>query len=450
MDNRNQKTPYAIIWHRNDLRLDDNPAVDSAVRTGQPVCAVYVLDPNLFATTDYGFRRMGARRLQFLLDSLADLKQHYQELGHDLYIATNDVATAFGELLAKLPMHSLHYCMAKTTYERRDECALRAVLPNELTLVPSRGDTLLNIERDVFEKNVPTRTFTRFRKAVEKSLNLRDPVNAPIELNSHPLDCSVPVKASHYGYQRNESDIRSPIRELEPGESGARRQLDRYLWQTEAVTHYKETRNGMLNWEESSRLSPYLAHGCLSPIRAVEQLMLFEERRVQNESTYWLFFELLWREYFHVLALHFGDKLFYRSGTHDVYKNWRRTRRVFDAWCEGRTGRPIVDANMRELNATGYMSNRGRQLVASYLAKELGIDWRLGAEWFEHHLIDYDPCVNWGNWQYQAGVGVDTRDRRFNLVSQSERYDPDCVYVRRWLNDAAAYTNAELFRLNGG
>ena len=87
---------------------------------------------------------------------------------------------------------------------------------------------------------------------------------------------------------------------------------------------------------------------------------------------------------------------------------------------------------MNELKATGYMSNRGR-LAASYLAKELGVDWRLGAEWFEHHLIDYDPCVNWGNWQYQAGVGVDTRDRRFNLVSQSERYDPDCVYVRRWL-----------------
>ena len=113
----NQDKPHAIIWHRHDLRLDDNPAIASAVKTGFPICAVYVLDPKVLDTTKYGFRRMGARRLQFLLDSLADLRHRYQQLGHDLYIATKDVQTTIGELLSSISVHSLLYCMAKTTYE---------------------------------------------------------------------------------------------------------------------------------------------------------------------------------------------------------------------------------------------------------------------------------------------------------------------------------------------
>ncbi|NJK88605.1 MAG: DASH family cryptochrome, partial [Myxococcales bacterium] len=228
------------------------------------------------------------------------------------------------------------------------------------------------------------------------------------------------------------------VMRFEGGETVGLARLREYLWSTDALRHYKETRNGVLEANESSKFSAWLGLGCVSARRIYAEVKRYESERVQNESTYWLIFELLWRDYFKFLALREGARAFMLSGISRRVLSWKGDEAAFDRWAQGQTGYPFVDAFMRELSATGFMSNRGRQNVASFLAKTLGIDWRWGAAHFEAELIDYDAASNWGNWQYVAGVGTDPRDRIFNVVKQGRDYDPDGVFVRRWVPELAS------------
>jgi deoxyribodipyrimidine photo-lyase len=185
--------------------------------------------------------------------------------------------------------------------------------------------------------------------------------------------------------------------------------------------------------------------GCLSPRYIYWQVQEYEATRLKNDSTYWLIFELLWRDYFRFICAKHGTRIFRPSGLRGVTIDWKHDRDRFELWCEGKTGFPLVDANMREIAATGFMSNRGRQNVASFLTKNLGIDWRWGAEWFESLLIDYDVCSNWGNWNYTAGVGNDARGFRFfNITKQAKDYDPQGEYVKHWLPELANLSAAKV------
>jgi deoxyribodipyrimidine photo-lyase len=165
--------------------------------------------------------------------------------------------------------------------------------------------------------------------------------------------------------------------------------------------------------------------------------MRYEEQEGANDSTYWLFFELLWREYFHWYLVKHQARLFAFSGVKQIPPPTSFNQARFTRWCEGMTDYPIVNACMAQLNQTGYMSNRGRQIVASCLVHELALDWRYGAAYFEQQLIDYDVASNWGNWQYLAGVGADPRGhRRFDLHKQTEIYDPQGTFRQKWLSIA--------------
>ncbi|HEY0111417.1 MAG TPA: FAD-binding domain-containing protein, partial [Fibrella sp.] len=170
----------------------------------------------------------------------------------------------------------------------------------------------------------------------------------------------------------------------------------------------------------------------------------YERERIANDSTYWLIFELVWRDFFRFVALRVGSRLFKPSGIkHNLQKQWHHDHDLFQRWATGQTGIPFIDANMRELNASGFMSNRGRQNAGSFLVNDLGIDWTWGAAYFESLLIDYDPCSNWGNWNYIAGVGNDPRQgnsgqpRYFAIYSQATRYDEQGAYVKHWLPELA-------------
>jgi len=221
---------------------------------------------------------------------------------------------------------------------------------------------------------------------------------------------------------------------FEGGETTGLQRLQHYLWDTDCLKNYKQTRNGMVGADYSSKLSPWLALGCLSPRRVYETVQAYEQTRFKNDSTYWLVFELLWRDYFRFICAKHGDRVFYPSGLRGLNVAWRQDWQQFERWRRGLTGFPLVDANMRELAASGFMSNRGRQNVASFLTKNLGLDWRMGAEWFESQLVDYDVCSNYGNWNYTAGVGNDARGfRYFNILKQARDYDPAGIYVKHWL-----------------
>ncbi|CAL8141371.1 unnamed protein product [Orchesella dallaii] len=223
------------------------------------------------------------------------------------------------------------------------------------------------------------------------------------------------------------------------GETHALSRLQSYLWSTRAVEKYKTTRNGLLGSEYSTKFSPWLAFGCISPRRIFFELRKYENERVKNDSTYWVIFELLWRDYFRFIAAKYGKCLFYSGGIKKIRYKWEEDMAKFRKWADGQTGVPFVDANMRELLETGWMSNRGRQNVASFLTKDLKLDWRLGAEWFEYLLVDYDVCSNYGNWNYSAGIGNDPReDRKFNMIKQAMDYDSDGSFARIWVPELSS------------
>ena len=223
------------------------------------------------------------------------------------------------------------------------------------------------------------------------------------------------------------------------GETEALKRLKYYLWDTDLIKKYEETRNGLVGGDYSSKFSAYLAQGCLSPKQIYFELKKYEAERGANTSTYWLFFELLWRDFFRLMGKKYGGKIFKEGGLiNKPDPKWQTDERLFNIWKDGETGIPFIDANMRELKLTGFMSNRGRQNVASFLVKDLNINWLMGAQWFESQLVDYDPCSNYCNWLYTAGVGNDPRDNRyFNILSQAQRYDAKGDFVKLWLPELA-------------
>jgi deoxyribodipyrimidine photo-lyase len=193
-----------------------------------------------------------------------------------------------------------------------------------------------------------------------------------------------------------------------------------------------------MGWSTSTKFSPWLANGSISPRFLLQALRNYEHENGGNDSTYWIYFELLWREYFQWYADHFQQRLFSFKGTNSRKPLTSFYPQRFKQWVNGTTPWAIVNACMKELQHTGYLSNRGRQLVASCLVNELALDWRCGAAYFEQQLLDYDVGSNWGNWQYIAGVGPDPRGgRHFNLAKQAQIYDPQGDYRQQWLGDSA-------------
>jgi deoxyribodipyrimidine photo-lyase len=208
---------------------------------------------------------------------------------------------------------------------------------------------------------------------------------------------------------------------------------------TDAASAYKNTRNNLTGENFSTGFSPWLAQGCVSPLQIFEQLSQYEAAKGANESTGWILFELMWREFFRWHADHHGAALFAFTGITGQRPLTTFYRERFLKWREGATPWPIVNACMNELKETGWLSNRGRQLVASCLVNELGLDWRCGAGYFEEQLVDYDVSSNWGNWQYIAGVGSDPRGgRHFNLEKQAETWDSQGIYQQKWAGKTAS------------
>jgi len=234
------------------------------------------------------------------------------------------------------------------------------------------------------------------------------------------------------GFEKIEQPIHTAF-PFKGGENSALKRLNNYLWGTKNLSYYKKTRNGLLGTNYSSKLSAWLANGSISAKTIYHEIKKYEKEVVKNQSTYWLIFELIWRDYFRYISLKHKNSIFKIDGILTKEYEWDTNIGLVEKWINGQTGKPFVDANMIELQQTGWMSNRGRQNVASFFAKELQLDWRIGAAYFEALLIDYDVHSNYGNWMYVAGVGNDPRDRKFNVELQAERYDPNGKYQRLWL-----------------
>jgi deoxyribodipyrimidine photo-lyase len=391
---------------------------------------LYCLDPRQFGTTSFGFAKTGVWRSQFLEQSLRDLRHSLEKLGASLVVRQGFPEVVIPELVRQYQVSDIYYYQEVTAEEVRVEQKLRQALPAEVSIHTYWGSTLLHPEDLPFSIAKLPELFTEFRKQVEKYAKVRTLFPTPSQLPPLPSDLQM-GEIPNLG--QASPDPRA-VMVFQGGETAGLQRLEDYFWRRDRLKTYKQTRNGMLGADYSSKFSPWLALGCLSPRYVYWSVKRYEQERVANDSTYWLIFELLWRDYFRFICAKHGSKVFQPAGLQGIAIPWRRDWEWFEAWRSGRTGYPLVDANMRELALTGFMSNRGRQNVASFLTKNLGIDWRMGAEWFESCLVDYDVCSNYGNWNYTAGVGNDARGFRFfHITKQAQEYDPEGQYVKHWL-----------------
>lgn len=447
------QTKRAIVWFRQDLRLHDNEALIDALSSADEVVPVYVFDERVFCgKTRFGFPKTGKYRARFIIESVEDLRNSLRALGSDLIVRVGKPEEILFEL-ARQVKSSWIFCNRERTQE---EVAVQDALEKELWSIGqemrfSRGKMLYYTADLPFPVTHTPDTFTQFRKEVERFVSIRHPLERPERFE--PLSVRVEPGdmpgLSDFGHEDFEPDPRSVIH-FKGGETAGLERLKYYIWESENLASYKETRNGMIGGDYSSKLSPWLAQGCVSPKTIYYEVKAFEAARVENESTYWLLFELLWRDFFRLMGKKHGNKIFQKGGTKEEGDpGWTNNFDLLQSWIDGETGVPFVDANMREIKHTGFMSNRGRQNVASFLVKDLEVNWQLGADYFESVLIDYDPCSNYGNWNYVAGVGSDPRENRyFNILSQARRYDPQGEYIRLWLPELSEVPEDKIHQPN--
>jgi deoxyribodipyrimidine photo-lyase len=421
----------SIYWFRNDLRLSDNLSLNKALDDSKHILFIYIDDEINYQQTSWNFIRNANHRKTFIYQGISSLNKDLKKYGHSLNVLRgNSVET----LIKVIQEHHIDriFCEEIFASEEREQIELlKKFGVNVKTFFQS---SLFNISQLPFTiKNIPD-VFTKFRKSME--LEKIEP-NNPEQLSNKiknilPINFNntkITVKKIH-GHKESSFPIYKD--NFMGGELNAIENIKKYF-QSNLPQSYKDTRNNLMGLDFSTKFSPWLASGFISPRQIYAYLKDYEHKFLANESTYWIFFELLWRDFFRFIFIKYGDKFFYKSGLGLNPVKINHNTRKLDAWIKGKTSDSFINAGMTELYKTGFLSNRMRQIVASYLVNELSCDWRSGASWFESQLIDYDVYSNYGNWAYIAGCGTDPRGgRHFNVDKQKKIYDPDGIYQKVW------------------
>lgn len=425
-----------IVWYKpTDLRLADHLPLTKAHAECSNVNHVFIFDPRHFNEGSITPRRCSYRRFNFLCESVNTLSYLLKQRGSTLNIAIGRPEVIIPKLAKELSCSSV-YCHDEVASEELQvlQGMRNALAKDNISLEKLWGGTL--VSKDELPMRLDNLSiFTAFRKAVENNDGLTKlplPLPVPeifkpnrdipaildwngVELgtNHFPADSTFPsIVQSIWRTVFNgddevgvadsaEMDSRSAF-PYHGGELAAMERIQHYITNgVGRVSVYKETRNGMIGADFSTKLSPWLALGCVSARTVMQRVKDFEKSSgIKDENTYWVIFELLWRDYMRFYGLRWGKKMFYLGGPQGEAgrrkQPWGRDAHRIQAWKEGRTGYPIIDANMRELLSSGFMSNRGRQIVASFFVRDLGQDWRIGAEHFERYLLDHDVCSNYG------------------------------------------------------
>ncbi|XLS28311.1 DASH family cryptochrome [Flavobacteriaceae bacterium M23B6Z8] len=434
MSEKQDKT--ALVWFRNDLRTKDQQSLLEASKNFEKVIALYVFDDRHYQHTQYGFPKTGKYRARFLIETITELKSALEKLHISLFVYQGTPEGIIPDLVNNYQVSAIYLQKEWTSEEEEVTQTLKQNLP-EISWYETYDQFLFHpedIPYDSFDR-IPD-VFTQFRKKCEKYSEVKAPYPTPKAFPKSNLvenDTQLP-DLTELGLEDFETDSRTAF-PFRGGEQQALQRIEEYFWKTKKLQVYKKTRNGLVGKDYSSKLSAWLANGSISARTIYQEVKKFEEEIVKNQDTYWLIFELIWRDYFKYVSLKYGDRIFYLGGILNKDYDWKEKQENFEKWSHGNTEEPFVNANMKELLHTGWMSNRGRQNVASFWAKELEEDWRKGAAWFESLLLDYDVHSNWGNWMYNSGVGNDPRDRKFNIKSQAERYDANGKFRNLWLQD---------------
>jgi len=427
-------TPPSIVWFRDDLRLQDHPALDAASGRGGKILCVYVLDRS--GTT----RAQGGASLWFLHGALGSLRQTLKKHGGDCLILEGDPAEIL-PALAKETKTDILYCHHRYQKEAnaQDDAVSQALEKVGCDMKRLHGTVLRQPESVVTKSGTPYKIFSAWWKGFKKLGAPPSPIPVPSGLSFLPLSFTHGKKTKFAPCDIDKAllptkpDWASKMGEYwDHGEEAAHEALDDFA--SGPLAHYDTGRNDMAA-EESSRLSPYLRHGVLSP----RQIWHHCKNKGEPADRETFLSELGWRDFSWYTLFH-NPELPQRNLKKQFDSlDWRKSRKDLQAWQKGKTGIPVVDAGMRQLWETGWMHNRARMIVASFLAKHLLIDWRQGEAWFWDTLIDADPASNAVNWQWVAGTGIEASPffRIFNPLRQSDKFDPKGDYIRRWVPELA-------------
>ncbi len=426
-----------IVWFRHDLRLADNPALVAAVQSGLPIVPVYILDEST-----PGLRGPGAASRWWLHHALAALDADLRALGSRLVLQRGPAETVLPDLVARCGATAVHWNRLYEIVARERDARIKQALTGQGISVTSHKANLLFEPWEVKTgAGDPFKVFTPFWRACRQLPPPEPPLPRPDRLAPPPAGLPGDDLDSWRLLPRR-PDWAGGLRDnWTPGEAGAHQRLAAFV--DEALPRYRDERD-LPARASTSRLSPYLAFGEISP----RQVWHAATTREPSAATEKFLAEVGWREFCNNLIFHFGN-LAERNfrADFDAFP-WAAEDAKVEAWRRGRTGYPIVDAGMRELWATGWMHNRVRMITASFLTKDLMVDWRIGERWFWDTLVDADAANNPAGWQWVSGSGADAQPyfRIFNPVLQGEKFDPDGAYVRHWVPEVAKLPNSTIHR----
>ena len=427
-----------LVWFRRDLRLNDNPALAAAVASGRPILPVYILDDG--AET----RPIGAASKWWLDKSLRALAADLERLGSRLILRVGDVERTLQDLVLETGAGAVHWNRLYEPGQTSRDARLKTSLKSQGIAVESFNASLLVEPWKVTTgAGGPFKVFTPFWRAAQPHLELTQSPPAPARLNA-PADWPASEPLACWKLHPTKPDWSEGFRIWTPGETGAHVRLERFL--ANGLCNYAEGRDHPAA-EAVSRLSPYLHFGEISPrqVWAAVDAAVHHAPRLSRDADKFKA-ELGWREFSHLLLFH-QPKLPIENfkPAFDAFP-WRDDDAAFRAWTRGQTGYPMVDAGMRELWTTGFMHNRVRMLVASFLVKHLLIDWRKGEQWFWDTLVDADLAANAASWQWVAGSGADAAPyfRIFSPIGQGQKFDADGQYVRKWVPELARLPTSAL------
>ena len=428
-----KKETTGLVWFGNDLRIHDNDVLSLAVKKHSKVIGIYILDPSLFEENEFGFKKMDVFRTQFLLESLQDLKHQLLTKNISLLVFLDQPEIKIKAICDSYQIDAIYKQKEWTNDEVISLKTVKETIHEKIKIHEIYNQFLYHPDDINIDIENISPVFSNLRKKLEKYNFIRSEAHIDKLTTDNLVNERTEIPSlEDLGFEEVTSNSKTAF-PFHGGESEGLKRLHNYFFETKKLGFYKKTRNVLIGTDYSSKFSPWLANGSLSAKTIYWNVKKFEEDEIKNQSTYWLIFELIWRDYFKYISLKHGNNIFKIGGILNKNYSWSSNKKIIKNWINGETKDDFVNANMIELKRTGWMSNRGRQNVASYFAKELKLDWRIGAAYFESKLLDYDVHSNYGNWMYTSGVGNDPRDRKFNTQLQAERYDPSFSYRKLWL-----------------
>lgn len=434
---------HILHWFRGDLRLRDNTAFYAAAKEAEQLTALFVIPHKTWQNHDYA-----AIKVDFILENLKMLQAELQDMGVPLIIKSCDYFSQCDEIIDKLcQQHNINAVYANEQYEldeiRRDKRVKKKLKTADIELKTFADCCILPPNDVLSKKGEPLKVFTPYKKTWLQVVNDK---MAYVTQNKPRKNFKSSIKSSSIPNQVTGFNNKIDLSAWPIGEEAAKRGLRTFC--KEHVNDYKQDRD-FPAIDGTSRLSPCLAIGVISARQCIQAMMQhlesddFNSLKNRVGTATWLS-ELAWRDFYKQVGYHF-PRIFLHKPFNLKTKSipWHQSKKLYEAWCEGKTGFPLVDAAMRQLNQTGWMHNRLRMVVAMFLSKTLFLDWRLGEKYFMQHLIDGDFTANNGGWQWSASTGTDAVPyfRIFNPTRQSERFDPQGEFIRQYIPELKDVSN---------